>query len=61
MKIGIRPHLEVNSDHDNFILELFFGKNRKSGDEIRKQFRFPDYLLLNDGLKNYLIVKLEKF
>ena len=47
IKVEIGPHVEINSDHDYPQLDMYFEKNRKSRDERRKHYRFPDYLLIN--------------
>ena len=48
-----------NSGHDYLHLD-FFGQNRNSRIERGKNFRIPDYLLLNEDFKDLLNSKIRK-
>ena len=39
---------------------MYFGKNRKSRDNRRKQYRFPDYLLINEKFTELLNNKIKQ-
>ena len=39
---------------------MFFGENRKSRDDGRKHYRFPDYILLNENFIELLNNEIKK-
>ena len=64
LSFDIGPKSDINSDHEYLSFNIYFSKKRKSRNERREYFRFPDYLLANNKftelLDNNIRSKLNK-
>ena len=58
MKTG--PKADINSDHQYLEIGIYSSKYRRSRNDMRKYFKFPDYLLNNRDFMSLIEQKIKQ-